>query len=398
LITAFFWTNAGARNRLFCDCIGFWYDWIRRESVDALSFEEIYMQIWKKVSLRRNAFTLVELLVVIAIIGILMGLLIPAANMVRESARRANCSSRQRQIALAMQAYHSNKQKFPRLAVGIYDNASGEVPNTTWAWSTYLLPYLEGQNVYDILDPLQNNPANIETIAAARPEFRQALQTTLPVFRCPSDDAPDLNSQRVLPNGLEVATSNFIGSNSAGPGFTAGDGTAPWFYMDEPDPGSGGTNTVAFGTTYGTSKTNGVDSTIEGKGVFCTMRSSETVSGVRDGQSNTLAIGERSWEYGPASNLQLSRAALSYVGRPNVAYGYQVTLGSGDMGGSAGRGLGFLYSHNSPNGMDGYSSEHPAGSNFSFIDGSVRFIADDINIVTFWRLAHRKDNLLLGEY
>ncbi|HIA18685.1 MAG TPA: DUF1559 domain-containing protein, partial [Planctomycetaceae bacterium] len=64
-------------------------------------------------SRRRTGFTLVELLVVITIIGILMGLLLPAVNMVRESARRSQCGNRIRQLALAVNTFHESKERYP---------------------------------------------------------------------------------------------------------------------------------------------------------------------------------------------------------------------------------------------------------------------------------------------
>ena len=93
------------------------------------------------------AFTLVELLVVIAIIGILVALLLPAIQAAREAARRAQCQSNLKNIALALQNYHTAKKRFP----------IGFVPQPdaveAWAWSTFTLPYLEEQTIYDRMRP-----------------------------------------------------------------------------------------------------------------------------------------------------------------------------------------------------------------------------------------------------
>jgi prepilin-type N-terminal cleavage/methylation domain-containing protein len=99
---------------------------------------------------RRSAFTLVELLVVIAIIGILVSLLLPAIQSVREAARRTSCLNNLKQIGLALQNYHSAHERFP---VGGTQWRGPFTPNATQiAWSTFLLPHIEQNNVYRQLD------------------------------------------------------------------------------------------------------------------------------------------------------------------------------------------------------------------------------------------------------
>src|ERR1700748_2155520 len=97
---------------------------------------------------RRRAFTLVELLVVIAIIGILVALLLPAIQSAREAARRAQCQSNLKNIGLALQNYHTAKNRFPK---GFVCTGAGAIE--AWAWSTFLLPYLEEQAIYDQMRP-----------------------------------------------------------------------------------------------------------------------------------------------------------------------------------------------------------------------------------------------------
>src|ERR1700761_9311018 len=98
-------------------------------------------------TLRRSAFTLVELLVVIAIIGILVALLLPAIQAAREAARRAQCQNHIKKLALACLNYESSKKHLPPGFI------SDPTRTEAWAWSTFILPYIEEQALYDKLSP-----------------------------------------------------------------------------------------------------------------------------------------------------------------------------------------------------------------------------------------------------
>ena len=144
----------------------------------------------------RAGFTLVELLVVIAIIGILVALLLPAVQAVREAARRAKCQNNMKNIAIALQNYHSARNRFPKGFVSSSEKVE------SWAWSTFALPYLEEQSVYDRLSPsddfvvpvsaTRTTKCNLADVFAKGGTELEPLQTGLSIFRCPSDTTPVL--------------------------------------------------------------------------------------------------------------------------------------------------------------------------------------------------------------
>ena len=148
----------------------------------------------------RPAFTLVELLVVIAIIGILIAMLIPAVQAVREAARKTSCSNKIRQHTVAMHIFESTLGHFP----SAYE-ADGDEPG--WGWGTQIFSFLELGNLAETFD-FDIGPLGTPTSSfggGSRAAFPTDFsETALSVFRCPSDGAPDINNFH-----FNHATSNY---------------------------------------------------------------------------------------------------------------------------------------------------------------------------------------------
>lgn len=130
--------------------------------------------------MKRNAFTLVELLTVIAIIGVLIGLLLPAVQEVREAARRASCQNNIRQIAVAVENYHASHNRYP-----LGWNAKDGHGQSGWSWLAYSLPFLEQDGVHDQID---------FEVRVTDLTHRSLLDTRFEFLMCPSSGDRDVGS------------------------------------------------------------------------------------------------------------------------------------------------------------------------------------------------------------
>jgi prepilin-type N-terminal cleavage/methylation domain-containing protein/prepilin-type processing-associated H-X9-DG protein len=326
----------------------------------------------------RRAFTLVELLVVIAIIATLIALLLPAVQTARESARRSACSNNLKQIGLAILAYDSARQAYP---AGFSFSTPGE---PSWGWGVFLMPHMEQGPLYDRLQPEQRRLSALYRSGAAAADVA-LLQTTIPAYRCPSDDTPPLNTLASFSstNRFPLGSSNYVGSAGSDTRLTLSSGTQT--FVD----GSG--NTLVSGTycaPYLTTDPGGVFfGSYDGKGTSSApargprgIRSKD----VADGTSKTLGVGERSslnygavWA-GVGSNSSFSNESTARtLARP--IYPMNMDLSVADQ----------------VNNGKVFSSPHRGGCQFVFLDGSVAFLSENITGAELGYLTNRADGRAL---
>ena len=325
----------------------------------------------------RPAFTLIELLVVIAIIGILVGLLLPAVQQVREAAARIKCNNNLKQIGLALHGYHDANNSFPSGYVDGNTNPDSTPDNDVgpgWGWASMILPYVEQGNLYNQIN--FNQGVGIGSNAAAS-------QTRLTIFQCPSD--PYQQNFTVWPTSVVVAHGNYVGCN----------GWEECYNNAGGDAQGGGADGLSGG--YGQA----------GDGPF--YRNSHTrMTDVTDGLSNTIFVGERSGNHSPSTwtgavtggrcpAWMAVQPPSPYSPPPGPAYDNAdfdeaLVLAHGNATHVPSADFPFY----DPDTF--YSMHTGKGANFLFGDGSVHFLTSSIDPYTYQHMCTIAGGEVLGNW
>ena len=311
-------------------------------------------------SIRRRAFTLIELLVVIAIIAILIGLLLPAIQKVREAAARSTCQNNMKQLALACHSYEGNYKVLPPAGEDYrWGNGLNGRPAKSLNGLVYLLPYIEQNPLFQLYDP---NFASAELSAYSPPlkggsvpaNHVTMANTEVNTFYCPSD-----NGKRDTKGGSSYGVSST----------TAGKYTNYDFMVRQTS------------STTNAWVANSADRYVFGENSKCKMLD------IKDGLSNTFAMSE--------ATLQVydgDRAGWAYRGWVGTGmdpidginlFKYPTWVAA-PLGGTP-----LKYGNSGEWWWPG--SLHPGGCNMSMADGSIVFVKETANTNVLYRMAQMAD-------
>ena len=341
---------------------------------------------------KRKGFTLIELLVVIAIIAILIGLLLPAVQKVREAANRMKCSNNLKQLGLALHAYEGVNGYFPpayqtsdtktagsAFGISYPDDNGNALPG--WAWGTLVLPYVEQDNLFRLFDM---------NAGCWAPQNAAAAKTKLNVFLCPSatGGSDGFEVQRegsdhrhgtpiTLANGNRVVFGHSHYVTNAGVHQPWGRRPAYSIDFDSPEPIPENGNKLARvdGPFYRNSRT--------------------AVAGVTDGLSNTVFLGEHSsilsnktWVGVVPGAVTPPRLDLKPWPSENNSAGCLVGVHSGPDTHDHPEVI--IHAPNDPFGhTDEMWGEHGNGCNILMGDGSVRFASTFIKPMAWVAMSTR---------
>lgn len=295
---------------------------------------------------RKRAFTLVELLVVIAIIGVLVGMLLPAVSMVRESARRTHCQNNLKQIGLAIHNYEGARRQYP----------PARAADEFVTWPVYLMPYLEMQNLYDRFD------------IKSKYEFQdpEIVTTVMPTMLCPSRARIGKDVSNWETRGPEGAVGDYAGNAGTQRYFPFDN----WALFEEPVDG-------VFNSGFAK------DNPVVNDQLVGPEKGRYEQRDIRDGTSHTIFVGEKYVSISGFKEPQGWGDGAIYNGDEPETF---IRIGGYAMGLASKQTLVL-----SPGEYPIFGSAHVSVVNFVLGDGSVHSLSNRIDEETLYRLCSRED-------
>ena len=339
----------------------------------------------------RGAFTLVELLVVIAIIGVLVALLLPAVQSAREAARRSQCLNHLKQFALGCHNFENTRGHMPKgsYVTGTFPEGGGV------SWMFVVLGYIEQGSLYEQV---------VSTGSLNNAVTRGVLPATVKIIRCPSDVFEKSNYKH----------SNYVGSTGPTCNNPPAGCPAPFQLHCNGQIGSGTTIPPALDPAthpgYEPSMSYGSTTvTKDTRGMFARGGALIRLADVTDGTSNTLFLGETLPEV-----FEPMRYASTFGwpgGSNHIAQGQTIQPINWKIDRMVNPPPAFVSCGCDPNTNPsgdkarcimnwavtwGFKSNHPSGTNFTMVDGSVRFISENIEHRTYQHLGCRDDGIAVS--
>ena len=321
---------------------------------------------------RRCGFTLVELLVVIAIIGILIAMLLPAVQAVREAARRITCANQLKQLALAYHLHHDTQNSFPSGGWGfnwVGDSDAGLGPAQPGSWAFSLLPYVEQKNLYDSVTDGDRSTITQQQMDLAA----AACQTPLPGYFCPSRRSA-INRPRLFRDpavGYAYNATDVETEARSDYAANAGDTVVKWSAGPTPEEGIQGRGFI----------------NMQGSTGITFQRSTIGFGDISDGTSNTVMIGEKhlfdeNYENGrdPGDDMSyLCGDDFDMQRWTNLPPIPDSDVGSGDRM------------------VTSFGSAHNGGLNMANVDASTRFVSFDVDEVVYQNQGNRRDGTVTAQ-